>query len=62
MDHTHTETASPNTATTAYIGSGKINSNRTQSTEGQDKTTRLPAYPGVDVTLAASSGESDGNS
>ena len=57
-----TKTAASDTATLAAIGSGKINSNRSLPIEGPDATPRLPANPGGDVTLEASSGESYSNS
>ena len=56
-----TKTAASDTATLAAIGSGKINSNRSLPIEGPDATPRLPANPGGDITLEASSGGSYGN-
>ena len=60
--HVLTKTAAPNIATQATIGSGKINSNRAQTTDGKSATPILPSGPDGDITLVASSGESDGDS
>ena len=64
-DHTTpalTETANPNLATLASVGSGKINPNRAQPTDGQSASPSPPTDPDSDVTSAASFGGSDSNS
>ena len=57
-----TETDAPDTATPEAIGSGKINSNHAQPTEGQAAKPSLPANPDSDVTLLASFGGSKSDS
>ena len=57
-----TETATPNPATPAAVGSGKINSNRARPTDIQTASPSLPGDPDRDVTLVASIGGSDNNS
>ena len=56
-----TKTAAPNPATPASVGSGKINSNCAQPTDGQTASPS-PANQDIDVTLVASIGESNGES
>ena len=57
-----TETATPDPATPAAVGFGKINSNRARPTDGQTASPSPPADPDSDVTLAASLVGSDGDS
>ena len=57
-----TETATPDPATPAAIGSGKINSNCAQPTDGQTASLNPPADPDSDVMSVASIGGSDGDS
>ena len=57
-----TETATPNPATPAAIGNGKINSNCAQPTDLQIASPSLPADPESDIIPVASIGGNDGHS
>ena len=57
-----TKTATPNTATPAYGGSGKRNSNCVQPTDGQIFSPSPPAGPDSDIMLAAIFGGINGDS
>ena len=59
--HTITNTAAPNTATSAATRSGKINSNHTLPIEFPTTTPRLPSDLDGEVTLAAISRENNRN-
>ena len=57
-----TETATPDTAAPAAIGSDKINSNSAQPTDGQTASPSLPAEQDSDDTFVEIIGESDSDS
>ena len=57
-----TETGTLDPATPAAVGSGKINSNRAQPTDGQITSPSPPANQYSDVTLVASIRNIDGDS
>ena len=57
-----TNTVAPETAAPEAIGSGKINSNHTWPTEGQNALLRSPTNPDSNITSAASLGGSDSDS
>ena len=57
-----TETAAPNPAKLAAVGSGKINSTRARPKDGQTASTSSPGDPYRDVTSVVSIGGSDNNS
>ena len=54
-----TDTAAPDPATPAAIGSGKINSNCARQTDGQTASPSPPTDPYSDVTLVSIGGSDD---
>ena len=59
--HMLADTSAPDTSTPAAVGSGKINSNCAQPTDGQIASHRLPTNPDSDFMSTASFGGNDSN-